>query len=292
MEKYIKYNISAKVSVRQFFSGTVNRKRLVGVFSGIVNAMLSAEEYMIDTGSILLDLDYIYTDVSTCETILICIPVVMEEEAEDLGKFFKNIVFGTKFDQTENCDYVAKIINYLNSMPVFSLLDFKDILDGLGREETDTKREIPMGKAKPQPTEPSYQKPQIEEAFGQPREAFGQKHSQQVPGEIAPESNMQTPQIRQPDISRQPAEEKKMSAMYLMMHYSKENKQKYKEQREEKKLKKGEKQKTASQQRARFQNLNPQMRSLWDLRFPESRSRFWRRTFRLRYGRKLWNHPR
>lgn len=118
----------------------------------------------------------------TCETILICISVVMEEEAEDLGKFFKNIVFGTKFDQTENCDYVAKIINYLNSMPVFSLLDFKDILDGLGREETDTKREIPMGKAKPQPTEPSYQKPQIEEAFGQPREAFGQKHSQQGSG--------------------------------------------------------------------------------------------------------------
>ena len=59
MTKYIKYNVSAKVSAKQIFSGPVNKKRLIGVFSGIVNAMLAAEDYMIDTNSILLDLDYI-----------------------------------------------------------------------------------------------------------------------------------------------------------------------------------------------------------------------------------------
>ena len=42
--KFIKYNVSAHISVKQFFSGPVNQKRLVGVFTGIVNAMLSAEE--------------------------------------------------------------------------------------------------------------------------------------------------------------------------------------------------------------------------------------------------------
>ena len=56
--KYIKYNVSAKVSVRQFFSGAVNKKRLLGVFKGIANALLSAEDYMIDGNTILLDLDY------------------------------------------------------------------------------------------------------------------------------------------------------------------------------------------------------------------------------------------
>ena len=61
--KYIKYNISAHVSVKQFFSGSVNKKRLIGVFKGIVNAMLSAEDYMIDTHSILMDMDYIFADV-------------------------------------------------------------------------------------------------------------------------------------------------------------------------------------------------------------------------------------
>ena len=58
-QMFIKYNVSAKVSVSQFFEGTVNRKRLIGVFNGIVDALISAEEYMIDTRSILLNMDYI-----------------------------------------------------------------------------------------------------------------------------------------------------------------------------------------------------------------------------------------
>lgn len=69
--KFIKYDVSAKVSVKQFFNGQVNKKRLIGVFNGIVDAMLSAEEYMIDVNSIMLDLDYIFADVSTCETVLV-----------------------------------------------------------------------------------------------------------------------------------------------------------------------------------------------------------------------------
>ena len=64
--KFIKYDVSAKISVNQFFNGQVNKKRLLGVFNGIVDAMLSAEEYMIDVNSLFLDLDYIFADVSTC----------------------------------------------------------------------------------------------------------------------------------------------------------------------------------------------------------------------------------
>ena len=135
--RFIKYNVSAKVSVKQFFSGVVNKKRLVGVFTGIVNAMMSAEEYMINPANILLDLDYIYTDVSTCETNLICLPIIEEEEkTPDLGFLFKSIVFSTQFDQTENCDYVAKILNYLNSSPIFSLEDFKKILNEISEGQS------------------------------------------------------------------------------------------------------------------------------------------------------------
>ena len=151
--KYIKYNVSAHISVKQFFTGPVNKKRLLGVFNGIVDAMLSAEDYMIDMASILLDLDYIFADVSTCETFLICLPIInTEAQATDLGVFFKNIMFGTQFDQTENCDHVAKIMNYLNSTPVFSLADFKQLLTEV--ENGTTAAPAPVV-AKPQPTVPS-----------------------------------------------------------------------------------------------------------------------------------------
>ena len=78
-EKYIKFNVSAKVSVSQLFSGPVNKKRLIGVFTGIIDAMLSAEDYMLDTNSLLLDLDHIFADVTTCEAVLVCLPIMNPE---------------------------------------------------------------------------------------------------------------------------------------------------------------------------------------------------------------------
>lgn len=254
--KYIKYNISAKVSVKQFFAGAVNRKRLLGVFSGIVNAMMSAEEYMIDAGSILLDLDYIYTDVSTCDTVLICIPVVTGKEPVDLGTFFKNIVFGTQFDQTENCDYVARIINYLNSMPVFSLLDFKEILDELNRGTLSQKQQIPVSEPKVQSSAVQpVQTQQPAASLGQPQSTVQVHNVQQASlkempqGLISQSTNSQStvpPQSVLPNAEQKPLGEKQMSAMYLMMHYSKENKQKYRAQKEQKKIQQSAAQKTDS----------------------------------------------
>lgn len=128
---FLKYNVTAKVAVKQFFSGVVNKRRLLGVFSSVAAALSAAEEYMIDGSSMLLDAEYIYADVSTCRAEVICLPVIREAEAVDMGLFFKNIMFSTQFDQTENCDYVARIINYLNSTPVFVVGDFLRLLEEL-----------------------------------------------------------------------------------------------------------------------------------------------------------------
>lgn len=129
--RILKYNISSKISLRHFLGGQVNKKRLLGVFSNIAAALASAEEYMLEIESFLFDVDNIYTDVSTCEVSLICLPVRRETGAMNLVAFFKDIMFNTQFDQSENCDYVAQIINYLNSIAVFLLPDFKKKIDSL-----------------------------------------------------------------------------------------------------------------------------------------------------------------
>lgn len=135
-KQFIKFNVSSKVSVSQFFTGAVNKKRLLGVFKGITDAILASEDYMLDTGSMLLDFDYIFTDVSTCETIVICLPILDTENTQcDMKMFFRNVMFSTQFDQTENCDYVARLINYLNSTPVFSIADFKELVESLLNEQ-------------------------------------------------------------------------------------------------------------------------------------------------------------
>ncbi len=127
--KYLKYNISARLSLKQYFMGTVSKKRLLGVFTSIVSALTAAEEYMIDVGSVLLDAEYIYVDVSSGKAEVLCVPVLdLDRPLSDPGLFFKNIMFCTQFDSGEDCDYVARIINYLNGTPAISLPAFGSLL--------------------------------------------------------------------------------------------------------------------------------------------------------------------
>lgn len=249
-DEFVKYNVSAKVPVSQFFVGSVNKKRLLGVFKGIVNAMISVEEYMIDTNSLVLDLDYIFADVSTCETVLVCLPINdLSIEPVNLKEFFKNIIFTTQFDQTENCDYIAKIINYLNGVQIISLEDFKSILDSI---ENSSSALYAQPVAKPAPVAQPVQQAQPVQPVVQ-QQTVAKPVQPAVPQQ--PVVNQQPAPAKQPIIQKPvapppvvkpatpvaqaaPATEEpvqKMSMMYLLQHYNKENAAAYKVQKEAKK---------------------------------------------------------
>lgn len=161
-DKFVKFNISAMIGLDQFFGGTVNRKRLIDVFSNICDTLCEAEEYMIDANAFLLSLDRIYVDVSTNRTALLCFPVLNNREQLDIKMFFKEIMFGTKFDDSEDCSYVAKIVNYLNSSQAFDLLDFKRQLEEVGKQQEAVKvttkpvvQNVPAAKPAVQSVQPS-----------------------------------------------------------------------------------------------------------------------------------------
>lgn len=252
-QKFIKYNVSAKISVRQFFNGAVNKKRLLGVFKGIAEGLLSAEDYMIDPSSIILDMDYIFADVSTCEAILICLPISNDNTSNvDLGMFFKNIMMNTQFDPTENSDHVAKIFNFLNSSPVFSLVDFKALIDSLEGNASPVasvpvQPQISTVPAQPKPVQPKVEQPQPD-VSAKPASS---------PVHTPPISTAQTPPvIQQPPVQQRPvtpppmtpppsqipvnsgavqSDGKKISMLGLLMHYNKENAELYKAQKAQKK---------------------------------------------------------
>lgn len=243
-KRFIKYNVSAKVSARQFFEGIVNKKRLIGVFEGIVNGLLTAEEYMIDPNFIVLDLDYIFADVSTCEAMLVCLPIMKKENnGSDISLFFKNIMFSTQFDQSENCDHVAKIINFLNSSPSLSLTKFSALLNDIKLSSdkvnavtviparkpevtvngSATTATVPVVRQEAVPVQPSVQPvPNI-----LPKEPVIPATKTAIKQQTIPEP---APQKK--------SDEKSMSLFYLMQHYNKENAEIYKSQKSNKKVKK------------------------------------------------------
>lgn len=253
--KLLKYNVTAKISCSQFFSETVSRRQMLGVFRSILAAVLAADEYMIEPSSIVLDLDYIFVDVSSCAADVICLPV-LDRNSVDLTTFFKNIVFSTQYNQKENCDYVAQIISCLNRKAGFSVENFYELvcsLDGASSPKVNVQPQVSPAAPKMsmpqqqtsvpvQPSVPVQQPVPAPQPVPVPQNnAAAQRQQIPVPGAVpqgkspvaqpAP-AQMNIPKPSAPANGQQAAPQQggdKMSFGYLLMHYSKENAAKYKE---------------------------------------------------------------
>lgn len=270
-DRFIKYNISAKVSAKEFLSGVVNKKRLLGVFISVLKAIKSTEEYMIDARSLLIDLEHIYVDVSKCDAMLVCLPLVRQNESVNIPMFFKQIMFSTQFDQNENCDYVAQIINYLNSTPVFSVDAFEKLLMDIDADNLNiAASKAVAGQQKPvqpQSQSQSQQPKPMQPAMNQLKNAQAQtdmpsqgkmqsqRETQSANNVVQPNQvNFAVPNMNPQNQNRinnnvqmgtnisgtyvETTSEKQMSMFELLTHYSKENKQIYERQKAQRKAQK------------------------------------------------------
>jgi len=148
-EKYcIRYEVSSMISASQLFAGTVNKKRMLGFFRGIADAFTSIEEYMLDEKMLVLDFDYIFINVSTAKTVMLCLPiqnVEMLQKQQDIMSFLKGILYNTKFDTSDDNSYIALLMNYFNSNSTFVSESFKALLDeieGIKNKVTDSSATI------------------------------------------------------------------------------------------------------------------------------------------------------
>lgn len=270
-DRFIKYNISAKVSAKEFLSGVVNKKRLLGVFISVLKAIKSTEEYMIYARSLLIDLEHIYVDVSKCDAMLVCLPLVRQNESVNIPMFFKQIMFSTQFDQNENCDYVAQIINYLNSTPVFSVDAFEKLLmdidadnlniaasKAVAGQQKPVQPQSQSQSQQPKPMQPAMNQlknTQVQTNMPSQGKMQSQRETQSANNVVQPNQvNFAVPNMNPQNQNRinnnvqmgtnisgtyvETTSEKQMSMFGLLTHYSKENKQIYERQKAQRKAQK------------------------------------------------------
>lgn len=278
-DRFIKYNISAKVSAKEFLSGVVNKKRLLGVFISVLKAIKSTEEYMIDARSLLIDLEHIYVDVSKCDAMLVCLPLVRQNESVNIPMFFKQIMFSTQFDQNENCDYVAQIINYLNSTPVFSVDAFEKLLmdidadnlniaasKAVAGQQKPVQPQSQSQSQQPKPMQPAMNQlknTQVQTNMPSQGKMQSQRETQSANNVVQPNQvNFAVPNMNPQNQNRinnnvqmgtnisgtyvETTSEKQMSMFGLLTHYSKENKQIYERQKAQRKAQKEAEKKRSS----------------------------------------------
>lgn len=256
-DKYLKYNVSSTVTLKQYFEGIVNKNRIVNVFLSICNALIDANEYMIDTSMIILDPEYIFVDVSTAKASLICFPIVGYSSEVKVIDFFKNIIFTTQYDRTENSDYVAEIITFLNSSDNFSVENFKNMISKLTITSTGSK---PVTKTVEPIAKTVQNEPKKSNITDTPKPVIAIEsdvYPKSIPTPVVspvdqvihhdnssfaiPGQNVSLPDVNDKKQKKSKKEKKgntnnkeeKMSLMHLLSNFSKENLEIYKAQKEQ-----------------------------------------------------------
>ena len=122
--RLLKYNITSKITLQQLLERNVTKKVIISVLTNTIRTLISADEYLLEQDCFVLDMEKIYVDLSSYEVGMIYLPLKMETKKVDYSMFFKNLILISKYDATENCEYVAQIISYLNSAS-FSLFIYQ-----------------------------------------------------------------------------------------------------------------------------------------------------------------------
>lgn len=178
----IKYDITSLVPVSELLDECMKRDKLIGIIDEILSVYSEAENYLIEPESIILDCDKIFYNKENGTLWLAVMPILNKNTGNPpLNVFLKNLICRVKFDSTENCDYIGKMLGYLNSGKDFSLSDFRYIVDeqlsgmeviepetvSSEKTENSNKSQIIQHKTAPKPAPPldpefTLKKPQLE----------------------------------------------------------------------------------------------------------------------------------
>ena len=71
----LNYDITTMIPLRQYFENYLSMDQVIHIFCSIARGVAAAEEYMLDTGKLMLDSRYIYIEVNSGNCRLLYLPV-------------------------------------------------------------------------------------------------------------------------------------------------------------------------------------------------------------------------
>lgn len=129
-KKYFKYLITGKKSLKEYLQDTMTKEKVISILLQLSKVFIETEAYMISVDQIVLDMNYIYIDNEKQTIGCICLPITPFGECNFVD-FFKQIIFSMQLNYKEKNDYVTEIIMYLNRGEIFSLQEFKRMLENM-----------------------------------------------------------------------------------------------------------------------------------------------------------------
>lgn len=137
------YNITDKIHLIDISNQEITAEMVLRVLHSLVLAFIDMTEYRVPLSYLVLNRNYIYVD-SDYHIEFICIPLEDMKEDADVNMFLRNLIASLRFDSSENGDYVARLLSYVNNYAIFNLRNMVTLIEEL-MDEMNV--EIPEGES-------------------------------------------------------------------------------------------------------------------------------------------------
>lgn len=124
------YDITDKIHLAELSNQEVNAEMVLMVMRGLVISLTNMAEYRVPLSYLVLHRNYIYID-SDYKVEFICIPLEDMNEEVDITGFLRGFLANIRFDSSENGDYVAKLLTYINNPAIFKLHNLLNLIEEL-----------------------------------------------------------------------------------------------------------------------------------------------------------------
>ena len=130
----IKFNISSRITMKEYFKNGATRKELLPMLRLLAETIQTCRQYMLDVNCIFLDAQYIYVNTETKEPELIYLPVIKGEEQVDIAESLKHIVLQLPYAPCENASYISELIQFLEKKQIVTFDGFFELLNEMMKE--------------------------------------------------------------------------------------------------------------------------------------------------------------
>lgn len=143
---YLTYNVTDRTTVESLLSNTVNAEMMLGVIRGVASAIVNMRDLGIPVSYVVLHRAFTYVNPVTYDVKMICVPVETDTNINAEFKFFvKHFITDATYSDSEDCNYVARIINMLN-VEKFSVRTFlgqiTELMESAGMQIDDVYMDV------------------------------------------------------------------------------------------------------------------------------------------------------
>lgn len=132
--RVLQYKIPATLPLEQFLRKQLYKGEFLAILSNILNQLMFFEENKMPSRKILLNIHYMYIELSTLDIQLIYMPINKKFADCNITKFIQTFISKVRFANMECVECVEKILQYLDSRLMFDLADFYHFILSLEAE--------------------------------------------------------------------------------------------------------------------------------------------------------------